>query len=46
MFDLSKMKGEPSRTSLPLITWSFPSWPASTEVPPAFSLPSTTARIT
>jgi len=40
------MNGDPSRISLPLMTFSLPSLPASTEVAPGFSLPSTTARIT
>ena len=43
---LVKMKGEPSRISLPLTTLSLPSLPASTEVAPGFNLPSATARIT
>src|SRR3954462_2374436 len=46
MLSLLKMNGEPSWISLPLITFSLPSLPASTEVAPGFSLPSTTARIT
>ena len=43
---LLKMKGAPSRISLPLTTLSLPSLPASTEVAPGFSLPSATARMT
>ncbi len=43
---LLKMKGGPSRISLPLTTLSLPSLPASTEVAPGFNFPSTTARMT
>src|ERR1700726_2904551 len=46
MLSLVKMNGEPNRISLPLMTLSLPSLPASTEAAPGFSLPSATARIT
>src|SRR5258705_2829986 len=42
MLSLVKMNGEPNRISLPLTTLSLTSLPASTDVAPGFSLPSTT----